>query len=183
MKKLTARNFYLYLAILIPILMIAITTFNLIFYKVELHPQYSFIYMINDRSNAYTCWQAFKADLFPDHAIKSPSSFATNPPYSCKTAKLYEYDFASKKSTLVSIQQVKKMKLSTPSTIVSPDGFTINNYCYASDISSWGFTTYSYDSVCVKKGKANQRLDINYNQEYPDNYFYFVGWVLNRAAS
>lgn len=172
------NKIFLYIAILIPIFMIVITFFSIHFFKVELHPQYNFIYMINN-GDAYQCWQKMKKEIFPVKSTDQNTSTESGQNIDCSKAKLYEYDFTSKQSKLITLEQARKMKLSPPSQTISPDGFVINTYCYSSDISGWGLYSKSYSSVCIKKDDVRQKLNINYSNDYPDEiyYFYFISWV------
>ena len=165
-----SRNSYLYLAIAIPIIMVAIVVFNIMFYGAKLTPQYHFIYYDNNKNiNSWTCYEKTKKEIFPDK-IKINNNDSTT--VDCSNIKLYEYNFSDKKSTEVTLAQVKQMKLSSTQNRVSPDGYSIG-YCNSTGTIDW-FPGYSSNSICIRKDKNAERVNI------PVNSAYFIGWKLNQ---
>lgn len=176
---MTKESKYLYIAILIPTLMIVITAISVFYYKKELHPQHNFVYMMKNDSDAYQCWSQLKSEIFPK--TNTQQTTHSTPPKDCSSVKFYEYDFANNKSTLVTLAQVKQMKLSDPDNATSADGFKVNNYCYSSDVFGWGFSSRSYYSACIKNGDYQQKLNIDFSNDNSNEYSYlfFVGWILD----
>lgn len=162
-----SHHLYLTLAIVIPVIMIAIVVFNILFFRTQLTPQYHFIYMTNT-AYSWACYESIKKELFPN---ENKSSTATKKSEDCTGVKIFEYDFSNDKSSPVTLAQVKKMKLQSTKNRLSPDGYTIG-YCNTTGVVDW-FPGFSSDSICIRKDNASERVDI------PASKSFFIGWKLN----
>lgn len=162
-----SNNFYLFLALFLPLLMILITAVNMVFFKAELRPKYNFIYMVTTDYYDGSCMQALKKSVYADNPLPKISK----PSATCKPAKLYLYDFSTKQSKEVSLQQVRTMQLSSKAKALSPDGFLITYNCYNSDFPLWDLLISSNPLMCLQKDGIKQKI-----KNISSYYSYFIGW-------
>lgn len=172
--KSVKKESFLYIAILIPIVMTIVIGLSVFYHRVELHPQFNFLYAMLKNYDDYACIDRIKHDLFGTEIPKRYQKTTSH----CENMSLFTYDFTTRTSKSITSTDAKKLakaaRLSNRSE--SPDGFYIREYCQPGSDIGWWWGLNFINNVCVAKGNYQNRLTIS----DPDNtyYFVFLGWVL-----
>ncbi len=177
------KNLLLYLAILIPTLMIITTAINVIYFNINKIPAQNFLYTILQNSSQQICATEFKSKiLFPEYNDNHPG---THTIVDCSTLPIYLYDFNMGSSKTISLSQAKSLlghthKLYPPTKreandlTVSTDGYKIKTYCQKDFGLVW-FADQSADEICLVKDHYQKPLNISApNGAYN---FIFITWV------
>lgn len=171
------KNIFLYLALIIPILMIAITSIGVRYYKVELYPKYNFLYALVTNRDEYVCIQHLNHKLFPDQYPKD--TITPKQIKSCAKLNLFVYDVKKNTSSKINDNQIQNFILAAHSAPTSPDGFYIQQFCSLSVISGWFEDGGGEEKVCLRKDNYQKRLNIS--QSFNANHYQdviFIGWIL-----
>lgn len=175
------KNSLLYLAVFIPIAMVVITYFLVQYYRVTLHPKYSFLYVVL-KSTQYNCLSQLESKLKlnkpSNNSAFTSNNANTNQNVNCDNLDLSVYSFQTRSSSKITLDQAQKLSLTPRSQPISQDGFSIQSYCYpSSDLGWWGGDFSSFGSICLKKGDYQERINLKRGQD--NTYFYFLGWILS----
>ena len=168
------RKFYLYAALLIPILMIVIVTISVIFFKPPAPtPQYNFVYVIVKGYNPWRCQEQIKAQLFP-----GTRNFASHPINQCEQAKFFIYHVDRNQSSPIDADKLKNLAFISP--FQSPDGFYISVNCQSVLMPPFYPDTRWINDVCLIKGNFRKRLIIQFQVKDELYSFAFIGWLKNK---
>lgn len=175
------KNYFLYIALLIPLLMIAVTAIGVLYPQDETTPQEDFIYMAASHYGAYHCALDAKAKLFPND--KNNHGPAPSPAQvdSCADANLYVYHFKEKSNVKINLAEAKQLPLSEKT--VSEDGYQVEQYCSSTMYFMWPFdmsSNYHYD-ICISKNNYQKKINIPIREE-KYNSFQFIAWIPHQSA-
>lgn len=174
------KNYFLYLAILIPIIMIISVVISVQFSLFNMHPKFNFVYATIDTSNTYYCEQKLLLNLFPAEYSKTilPSRLYGQPT-DCKNIKYYIYNFKNNTSSYTELAQVTQLKLNRAT---SPDGYKLTQYCRASFPMGWidDIGSPNAGGLCIIKNNTEQKIKV----EKPFNFgtYVFLGWIIQTSA-
>lgn len=162
------KNYLLYLAIAIPIIMITVIVISTRFYKIKLYPKYNLLYAILSK-DSYACGQQLVQELYPNNINPKPSQ------ESCANTFLYIYNFTNGRSTQIPLEQAKKLNLPKPQSSTSPDGFTLQRYC----ISPSDGMLFKFDmtDICIEKNTEREKIFFQNLTKDKYNQFVFIGWI------
>ena len=166
------KDYFLYLAILIPIIMIIAVAISVRFYKINFYSQYNFVYAMIDKNNGY-CQKQLLNQLFP---AEYPNKMPPDKKYDCGNPNFYVYDSRKNTSSPITLNQVTQLKLSQKQ---SPDGYFIQYYCNTAFSPDWWWDDHPVYGACLRKGDYQKPLKIINNDT---NSFFFVGWITNHAG-
>jgi hypothetical protein len=169
------KNWFLYIALVIPLAMFGVTAIGVLYPQAEAVPQEDFIYMAAGHYGAYHCAQDAKAKLLPADKEINPAHVPTKVD-DCADANLYIYHFRDKSNTKISLADAKLLKLSAKSE--SSDGYKIEPYCSSTMYFMWPFdmgSHYHYD-ICISKDSYQKKINIPI-QENKYNSFQFIAWI------
>lgn len=174
------KNYYLYIALLIPIILVVVTAAGMLFPQNELLPEENFVYLVAEHYGAFHCGQDLKQKLFADslnHHVPPLSSDQMN---SCASAGLYLYNFKEKSNTKLTLAEAKELLASDKTE--SPDGFRLEEYCSSGMYSMWPFEMSSnhHYNVCIQKDTYQKKINISPDSKY--NSFQFIGWTKKTAT-
>jgi hypothetical protein len=169
---------YLFMAILIPILMILIIAFSLLIPVKKITPMYNFLYAIGDSSESFTCLQNTMAKFFPKTVN---IDFYKVEPGSCKKVRLFVYDFNNDSTQPIAFEDAKKLHLKQNLTSDS-ENFYVSRDCYTGpDLGLWSMRS-TYNDVCLVKGDYKRLLNV-YPEHTSGFYFISIGWILPKASA
>jgi hypothetical protein len=162
----------LYLAILIPLLMIIVTTFGILWCQKDLLPENNFLYLASESYEAFYCLEQTRFELIPG----LPKPKAAQP--DCRRTQIYMYDFKTKTSSLINQASAAHLKLSP--NPVAADNYRIDPF-YNSDADIiWPFLTgNTYPDLSLSKGPYRKRLNI---QQKKYSSLQFIAWIENPAS-
>ena len=167
---------YLFIAIIIPILMIVIVAFSLFIPIKKITPKYNFLYAMNDRSESFTCLQNIMAKFFPK---TMNINFYKIDPGMCKRIQLYIYDFSRDSTQSITFEQAKKLNLKE-NLNSDTENIYISRNCYnGPDLGLWSMRSTD-EEVCLVKGDYKQLVNID--PEHTKQNFIFIGWILSETA-
>jgi hypothetical protein len=165
---------YLFIAILIPIIMILIIAFSLLIPNKKISPANNFLYAIDVGTESYTCLQNMYSKFYPE---RNSSKFYKIAPDSCKHVQLFIYDFKNESAKSISFADAKKLHL-TENLPSGSQYFYISRSCYTGpDLGLWSMRS-NYNDVCLVKDDYKRVLNLNLQD--PKRYFnfIFIGWIL-----
>jgi hypothetical protein len=166
-------NILLYLAILIPILMIVIVAVLSLYPSNYPHSKYNFLYAQYDDPNLRSCVYAIEKQLINKTAAVSTKSNTVD----CKKINLYVYDVNADTKKAISMDDAKKLRLSN--AYYSPDGYSINNYCNIAPIfSAFGDASDRGALTCMinKDRTYSKKLNMDEKNKFYDKEF--IAWIL-----
>jgi hypothetical protein len=174
---------YLFIAILIPILMISIVVFSLFIPVKKIIPPYNVLYAIGDSSESYTCLQNTMAKFFPKtmninyYKVKQGS---------CNKVKLYIYDFKNDSFSAIAFKDAMKLHLKQYLTTDSGN-FYVSRDCYTGpNLGLWSMRS-TYNDVCLEKGDYKRLLNVKpeVDSESFGKFFYFIsiGWIVTETPA
>jgi hypothetical protein len=164
----------LYLAILIPIGMIVITTFTLLWHQKALHPENNFLYLASESFEAFYCLEQIKFELLPNQP--KPKNAQQN----CSKIQFYVYDFKTRTSTPMTREEVARLPLS----LTIADGYKIENYSSSGSDLIWPLlgATY-YPDLSLLKGNYEKRLNVQDGTQLKNYYsLQFIAWIKNTTS-
>lgn len=137
------------------------------------HPQYNFIY--ETYSNGY-----YGQDYTVQNQtiIKNPSynqNAPYPPPLQYSGSSLYMYNVSTNLNTQISFQQAQQYVVD--SSMISPDGFKIENGTNGGGLFLFGSGEYDYGSEYLVGNHVSKKLSMRTNGDYY-NGFHFLGWIL-----
>ena|SRR3990167_9635090 len=168
------KSWFLYLAILIPLLMILITGLGISYYRVEMNPKENFLYYLSKDPDQF-CLDRIKTQFIPNYQSNSFLNRTTP----CSPIDLYLYDFSKNTNTKISFEQAKKL---TFLSALNSNHFWIEQ-CYTTNpnfiIFDLATENRGYYFVCLTKNNYRKKLNIQIPYGGAGGYFYFqfVGWV------
>jgi hypothetical protein len=168
------KNSRLYLALLIPLFMILVTTLTLLWYQKDMHPDQDFVYLASPSFQAFYCQAQIRAELIPDQP--KPRAQQAN----CDEVQLYIYHFKSRTSTPVTAREAARLQLSAN----SKEPYQIEPY-YGSGVDFlWPIMNVAYaPDFCLVKGQYRKKLNIHPDQSHSLYYaLQFIGWINNPSA-
>jgi hypothetical protein len=148
------KNFLLYSAIFIPVLMIIIVGIGSHLHQIDLPKERYFAYAIT-----------------PDGRSCDPQ-FLYNTARLCKKANFFIYDFKAQSSKSASEAELKNIARQHQLISTSPDGYTVN-ICYNPRVTGWWNT--DNNNVCLTKNSNQKKIPLS-PIVYPSN-FTFIGWI------
>jgi hypothetical protein len=157
----------LYLAMLIPLFMIVVTTFGILWYQKDLHPENNFLYLASESYEAFYCQEQIKFELIPGQP--KPKAAQSH----CSRVELYIYDAKTKTSTLISQAAAAHLKLS--SNPISTEGYKVEpSYNSDSDFIWPLLTGNTFPDLSLSKGQYRKRLNVRQK-----NYvsLQFIAWI------
>ncbi len=163
------KNSRLYIALLIPLFMILVTTLTLLWYQKNLHPQHDFVYLASPSFQAFYCQEQIRAELIPGQP--KPRAHQTN----CDQVQLYVYHFKTSTSTPVTAPEAARLKL----TVNSKEQYQIEPY-YGSGVDFlWPIMNVAYaPDFSLVKGQYRKKLNIHPDQSHSLYYsLQFIGWI------
>jgi hypothetical protein len=174
------KQVYLYIALLIPILMLAIIMISVFLYQpTPPIPKSNFVYTFAKGYQTYACEQRIKSELLPN---TTPPKNSTRQNDNCDLNNLFMYDFNTNISTPLTLEQAKKLSFASSSR--SQDGFYISTYCYTSPHAGWWSMNSGSNQVCVSNKDYRRKLKISIPKTNDDFYsFVFIGWIASDHPS
>jgi hypothetical protein len=204
MKEFIKKNLALISAFLLPIILIVVVAVVSYLPSLFISTNYDFIYATCTKGTDYYPYDCNKYlnekySIRDNKLILTQTSITTTtttiattihyeknsvPPRTVSGAEQYNdriflHNTKNNESREITLEEAKGLTLN--SLLTSPDGITISsNYGYRGGdfiIFSGGRTTYSY---YLSKGKGKSKLNLinNNDQNYYQNNFKFLGWVL-----
>jgi hypothetical protein len=170
---MTKQKIYLFIAILIPILMILIVALSVLIPVQKISPAYRFLYALGDNKEPFTCLQNMRWKFFPN---KNTYNFYKIASESCKNVKLFVYDFNTDTPTPITFDAAKKLRLKE--TLPEADYFYISRDCYTGPILGLWSMRSTYNDVCLAKNDYKRLLNVNPGHSTEFFYFNFIGWIL-----
>jgi hypothetical protein len=177
------KEHFLYLALAIPVFMIAVVALGVAFSSADLRPHYNFIYTLSPGMHA-SCQTELEQQFHPQAFPLKDRTLAKHPgDFDCAKLDLYLYDFKTKAIRKLTQAQARSYHLfSGTNRLQSPDGFTVQAYCYTGSSPGWWWGASAdsgWSSVCLKKDERQQRLNIKRTDttDYPYPQFIFLGWI------
>ncbi|OHA16399.1 MAG: hypothetical protein A3H57_05155 [Candidatus Taylorbacteria bacterium RIFCSPLOWO2_02_FULL_43_11] len=185
------QNAAVFLAFLIPILLILGIALSVYIPSIFLSTKYDFIYATcddNRYSYRYDCANYFnnifkvengKLVEYPVDPLADSDKDGITDNKENYTARVFLHDTEKNVSSEITLEEAKQLNLR--GLITSPDGVSVSNdYEYGAEFFPF-FGTNSKHGYYLTKGKIKKKLDlINEN----DNYYYyggnfkFLGWVI-----
>jgi hypothetical protein len=129
------KEIYLFIAILLPIIMILIVAISLLFPVKKLSPKYNFLYVIGDNAEPYTCLQNMAQKFYPKRT--SSYDFYKIDPEKCKKLQLFVYDFKTDSIKPITFADAKKLRIAE-NLPTDAGNFYISRYCYRVSEKSFG---------------------------------------------
>lgn len=169
------RRIYLYLAILIPIIMIIILAVSILSFKQTYHyPNQNFLYAKMKRDNYYDCYRQFQLKHFKTDQTDSYKPAKVE----CETPLLFVYDFATKQPKPITVEEADKLTISAPYQSSVYEGYRISPYCsFGSPMGWWWNSDGNGSNVCLIRKGSQQKLNITVDE---DTYFIFIGWITSK---
>lgn len=158
------KNFPIILAVLIPIVMIALVAASIYLPRLYVHPQYGFLYY-SDYCDAYDV----SGGMLKSKPVAQSDSYCRrdlNP-------KLYIYEVRTGNSKEIAFADARKLVLDPAK--ISPDGFTVTGPESGGDYYPFYFGSGDYDSEYLKGSGATFRVELP--DGISDYSFKFLGWV------
>lgn len=176
------QNKLLYLAIIIPMIMITITIGTTLYYRVELQPRHDFIYALFKTGSQYGCGSKLKAQIFPREHFADHFNFATHP-IKCQTPELYIFHVNNGTSTPTSMQHINNLVLAKNLTSTASDKYTVEEYCKPKSLLAWLWDLQNSNSVCLQKNGAQKKLHLTETLDPKTHYqFVFIGWITSPTS-
>lgn len=130
------------------------------------NPKYDFVYSL---CNDYTCKDSFTVD---GGQVSKDTSSAPHQDYYAKAATIHYYNSSSDSTKSLSLDEAKKLRLSTVSK--SADGYTLTRDETESGFLFWG----DYDAGWyLKNGAKKKKIVLSNNDSYYSQDVKFLGWV------
>ncbi len=192
MTEFIKKNFTLFLAFLLPIILIIFVAIVTYFPSISIKTKYNFIYTsCTDGRNyyPYNCnnYMQKRYSVTDDKLFINDVDLTTDsdkngiPDYGEKYSdRIFLHDTEKNESREISIKEAQAMILNN--LLTSPDGVTVSS---SYDRRSAGFP-FPFDSghssygYYIVKGKSKTKLNLinNTDQYYYQDNFKFIGWVL-----
>lgn len=168
----SANKRFIWIGLSIPLILVLLIFFSIYIPKLRFHPQYNFIYSLNEKSYDPKC----KAFLIKDGKLTEQIVAST-----CGDTTLYYYDIKQNTSQPVSYEQARQYTLDANPD--SPDGYRVFK-----DNGGSGFFPLFYDntqSIYLSGHGVSGRVNIP--KKSPGNYqfyyaFQFLGWVKEKTG-
>jgi len=163
------KNYFLYLAILVPLVMMSAAIISTLFFKKEQHSQYDFAYAVLKQYTKH-------CDRFLD-----PILLVAQWDNTCE-ASFYIYDSKRNTSRLVTHDQIPAHLLISG---VSPDGYNIEVCGVTFPEIFWLDDKYYHWNRCLVRGNFQKRM-IKLQQDQVSsspNNFVFLGWIVNASQN
>lgn len=177
-KEKTGKVIYLYLAFILPILMMITIAFSTFYYRTKNIPLQSnfFIYALIRIDQMPFCKLEVQAMLLPEKYKKPYQEMQKLRQSSLCNSSFYLYNFLQHKSTPIVLTHAKQLVDKNMMTLhaISPDGFKIN-YC-SNPFPFWWVN--DNNQICILRHHFSQSLNI----KIPVNYsFEFLGWISHKG--
>ena len=165
---LRKRDYFLYLALIIPFMMIIIAIV-LRFYHVDLQPNYSYLYASSESNE---CEHLLTQEIYNTIHYNKKSFDLT-----CKNTFFYIYNFHTNTSTAVSLENAKKYSLLGPPEFPpkSPDGFHLAT-CFPEETNWWWDANIFI--TCLTKNHQQKKIVLkNMSSQERNSTLKFIGWI------
>ena len=159
----------LYLAILIPLFMIIVTTLGVLWHQKDLHPNQNFLYLASESYEAFYCLEQIKFELIPGQ----PKPKAAQP--DCRRVQIYMYNFATKTSIPMSMAAAAQLKLSP--NLISDDHYRIDPSYNVESHFIWPLLSgNTHVELSLANGEYRKQLNL---QQKKYAYLQFIAWLDN----
>lgn len=171
------NNVSLYIALAIPVVMVAVLALAIYGPKaVASPPQYDFVYSRGDsRYYPYSFEYAVREGRVEQEPVPTPPDAKLAAP---REPRLYLYDVSEERERELSLTEVQALRLDTAST--SADGFTLERGGRGGGVFPFFFDSGDYNSLYLSKGSYNVKLNIGQGDfRYDGQDLRFLGWIIS----
>lgn len=163
------RNGAVWLAVAIPVVVIAAVALSIYLPRLFVHPTTDFVYVVDDTH--YTGDSSADYSVVGGRIVEAPmAAFGSS-----TRGRLYRYDVKADRAQSLTLAQAQALTVDPTST--SPDGFRV---VYA-DGSGGGLFSFGGDggaaAVYLDGRGVRLRLDLPVGRSYEPNGFHFIGWT------
>ncbi len=168
------KNFSLIAGIALPILMILFVALSIYVPRMFVHPQYNFVFSMNDNAPYGSSQFSVENGAIVQHAVQYPDTYPK--PVPPLQPMLYVYDVRSDQAHLVTWPAAKKLHVS--GDVTSPDGYQAEQgrggggYIFPF-IFEGG---YDGSNLYLTGHGGSKRVNVPMANYYYN--FHFIGWVL-----
>lgn len=163
------KHLPLILGFSIPLLMIIFLVLIIYLPGFFVHPQYNFLYSINQGYYSKSNY------LVENNRLVIQPNYYTNTYTDTSEPQLFIYDLTTSQAREVSLTEAQQLHLS--SSTLSPDGFEIKHG--SREDGFFPFFFYSgtdYNTLYIIGHNATEKLSISQSPNYYDS-FKFIGWI------